>query len=85
MNKLEEYREQMSALDEDFVQLFLERMRLSQKIGAYKKEKQLPIFQEEREKYVIQKMVEKGNTVTEKIWIETFFHFLMDFSKEVQK
>ena len=85
MNELESYREQMSKLDEQLVQLFLERMQLSKEIGIYKKKNHLPIFQAEREKLVLEKVTAMTTNSQEKKCIETLFQMIMNLSKEVQE
>lgn len=85
MNELEAYREQMSKIDRQIAQLFLERMQVSKKIGLYKKKQKLPIFQAEREKIVLETMKSFTNDTLEQNAIEILFQTIMDLSKEVQK
>lgn len=47
--ELKDYRKEIDAIDEELVRLFQERMDVAEKIAAYKKEKNLPIFQPARE------------------------------------
>lgn len=54
MNELEASRREINAVDKQIASLFEERMRLVEKILAYKKEKGLPILDAEREKRVIE-------------------------------
>ena len=42
MNPLEEYRAQIDAIDGELVQLFLQRMAVTQKVGEYKKANGIP-------------------------------------------
>ena len=46
---LQELRKEIDAIDDQLVALFCQRMEVSAKIGAYKKERNLPIFVPERE------------------------------------
>lgn len=85
MGKLEEYREQLSNIDRELAQLFLKRIKITKKIGHYKKEQSLDIFQPEREKVVIEKMRSLTTDKAEKEFLETFFHCLMNLSKEAQR
>lgn len=85
MDKLEKYREKMNCLDEKMAKLFLERMKLAAQIGQYKKQENIPIFQEEREKIVLEKVQKIASTEKEKRYIQDFFLYLMKLGKEVQK
>ena len=46
---IKELRSRIDGIDEELVALFLRRMAVSAEIGAYKKERGLPIFVPERE------------------------------------
>lgn len=46
---IQELRGRIDGIDEELVALFLHRMEVSAQIGAYKKERGLPIFVPERE------------------------------------
>ncbi|AVQ16990.1 putative chorismate mutase [Fusobacterium gonidiaformans 3-1-5R] len=85
MDKLEEYRKQMSEIDQKIASLFLTRMDLSIQIGNYKKEKNIPIYQEEREKIVLENIKKLTLKKKEQEYLEDFFLYLMSKSKEVQK
>ena len=85
MDKLEEYRKQMSEIDQKIASLFLTRMDLSIQIGNYKKEKNIPIYQEEREKIVLENIKKLTLKKKEQEYLEDFFLYLLSKSKEVQK
>ncbi len=85
MDKLEEYRKQMSEIDQKIASLFLTRMDLSIQIGNYKKEKNIPIYQEEREKIILENIKKLTLKKKEQEYLEDFFLYLMSKSKEVQK
>ena len=46
---LQELRKEIDQIDDKIVALFCQRMEVSAKIGAYKKERNLPVFVPERE------------------------------------
>ena len=50
--ELQQLRQKIDDIDEELIRLFAQRMEVSKAIGAYKKERDLPIFvpQREREK-----------------------------------
>ena len=57
MNKLEENRQLINEIDKKIVELFEQRMLISKEIALYKKENNLPIFDEQREKEVLKKNI----------------------------
>ena len=46
---LNTYRQEIDRIDGEIMDLFCERMDIAAQIGAYKKERGLPVFQPERE------------------------------------
>lgn len=52
MNKLEEARKEINEIDRQLVALFEARMRAVVEVASYKKENNLPIFDEAREQIV---------------------------------
>ena len=47
--ELQELRQKIDAVDDELIRLFSERMEISKAIGAYKRERNLPVFVPERE------------------------------------
>lgn len=58
-NSLDTYRKELDSIDEKLVSLFCERMEVSEKIGAYKKENNLPVTDANRENEVIEHILAK--------------------------
>lgn len=83
--KLIELRSQISDIDKDMLKLFIKRMEVSRLIGLYKKEHHLPIFDERREKELIDK--QKALLNNNELWpfYKSFLKELMQISKEYQK
>ena len=54
MSELEQYRQEIDALDRQLVDLFLRRMEVTQKVGEWKKEHGVPVLDAEREKQVLE-------------------------------
>lgn len=48
--ELKDYRVMMDSIDSEILSLFIRRMELSADIGAYKKERSLPVCDERRER-----------------------------------
>jgi len=53
MNKLDEARKQLDAIDKEMSELFIKRMKASKEIANYKKVNNLPVVNKEREAVVI--------------------------------
>lgn len=85
MEDLNYFRDRLDKIDEQLICLFEERMEISIKIGQYKEKNNVPIFDEDRERIVI----ERGkNRLKNKVFeepLEIFFIHLMNLSKNVQK
>lgn len=85
MNELEDCRKEIDEIDKELVDLFERRMNVAVRVAEYKKKNNLPIFNEAREKQVIEKNIgilkEKGYAdLTRK-----FFNNLMELSRSLQE
>ena len=58
--ELSEIRTRIDAVDEQLLQLFLERMELADEVAAYKSEHHLPILNERREREILAKVMPKA-------------------------
>ncbi|MDQ0151234.1 shikimate dehydrogenase [Eubacterium multiforme] len=85
MKSLESYRKEIDKIDNEITKLFEKRMNVVLKVAEYKKENNLPIFNEEREKKVIKKNVDRLENKDYTKEIEEFFINLMKVSKDLQK
>ena len=85
MEDLKQLRENIDEIDEKIVQLFEERMETVLKVAAYKKQNNIPIFNQGREEEVINKNKERLNNKKFEDSLGKFFIYLMDLSKEEQK
>lgn len=54
--ELSELRQQIDAIDKELTDLFLKRMVCSAAVGAYKRERGLPVYVPEREQAIIEKL-----------------------------
>lgn len=82
---MKELREQIDIIDESIQNLFLERMDLVKKVAAYKKENDLPIYDEEREKQIIKKNLDHIDDLELVDLYEEFYRKLLEVSKKYQK
>ncbi|MDE6584219.1 MAG: chorismate mutase [Anaeroplasmataceae bacterium] len=85
MTKLEEAREIIQSVDLEMIELFKKRMVASKLVAEYKKENQLPILDEAREKFLIEKNLKSLNDETLESYYMTFFKGVLDSSKDYQK
>ena len=53
MSQLEQYRQEIDAIDRELVDLFLRRMEVTGKVGEWKQQNGVPVLDAEREKRVI--------------------------------
>ena len=60
--ELSEIRRSIDAVDDQLLDLFLERMRLSEAVGSYKNENHLPILNKQREREILAKVTEKAGS-----------------------
>jgi monofunctional chorismate mutase len=83
--RLEALRKEIEAVDKEMLELFIKRMDISYQIGSYKKEHHLPVFDEKREKALLEKQRELLDN--EVLWplYKEFLKEVMRLSKEFQK
>lgn len=60
MEELEKLRREISAVDAKLIPLLKERMEISGRIGAYKREHDLPVLDEKREQIVLARAGEQA-------------------------
>ncbi len=80
--ELKDIRKQIDEIDKELLQLFLKRMSISDEVAAYKQKNQLPTFQPEREKQILERVKENSGELAE--YSEAFFQNLMELSKSRQ-
>ena len=84
MSDIDDYRNRIDRIDKEITKLFEERMDTVINIAKYKKDRNLPIFNRDREDEVINKNVGylKNNDYAEET--RKFFIYLMEVSRELQ-
>lgn len=85
MNQLEEARGRINQLDAELARLFEERMTAVEQVIAYKAEHNLPVFDAERERQVLEKNL--GLLQNERLqpYFRQFLQSFMDISKDYQR
>ena len=81
---LKTYRDEINEIDEKMLKLFAERMEVSARIAAYKKEHNLPVYDAAREQ---EKLAEVAGLLPEEIGVYgvKLYELLMDLSKQYQQ
>lgn len=81
---LQELRNGIDQIDEKILSLFMERMELCKGVADYKKEHNLPVFQGNREKEVIDRIKSLTNDKELEAGTASLFTSIMDISKILQ-
>lgn len=84
MMDIEILRKKLDIINDELSSLYQERLDVVEEIGKYKKQHAMPTLDKKREDEIIQK-VTTGVKEGKKSYIERFFHFIMDESKDYQK
>lgn len=78
--QLEELREKINDIDDKIAELFVERMGLCLDVSRYKIENSLPVFQSDREQFILDKMADKFPSEL-KSSSQVLYQTIMDISK----
>ena len=84
MEDLQSLRAQIDQIDRQMVELFLQRMDVTRRVGLYKAEHNLPVLDQERERQVL---LEKGELAGEALRpaVTTLFQTIMALSRRQQR
>ncbi len=85
MNNLEEARLAINEVDEKLIKLFKERMAASKTIALYKKENNIAILDEAREKALIEKNLKLLDDKELEKYYLIFLEGMLNASKDYQK
>lgn len=85
MNELEQCRKEIDEIDKELINLFERRMDVAIRISNYKKENDLPIYNEERESKVIKKNVDNLKNKNYDLLARRFFLSVMELSRSLQE
>lgn len=84
MSELEQYRDEIDAIDQELTRLFEARLKTVLKVGQYKKQHDLPVLDASREQKVIAKNVNRLEDKQFEEELTKFFQSMMDITKETQ-
>ena len=85
MSHLDEYREEIDELDEEFAELFEKRFHVVKNIIDYKIENHLPILDEGRELEIIEKNTDRIEDEDLKKYFQKVYQYMITVSKEYQE
>ncbi|MCP3177953.1 chorismate mutase [Desulfuromonas sp. KJ2020] len=78
-------REEINRLDDELLKIFNQRADLALKIGEIKKERQLPVYDPEREKRIFQRMKAMNPGPLEDEAIVRLFERVIDESRRLER
>ena len=82
---LEDIRNLLDRVDEEILVLLNKRPSLSKEIGKIKKEKNLPVFDPEREEEVIKKVIKKNKGPLKEKQLRSIYREILSASRSLQK
>ena len=84
MDELQNLRRDIDAIDRELVELFRRRMDVTARVGAYKRERGIPVLDQERERQVLRN---KGELAGEELRpaVVTLFQTVMALSRRQQR
>jgi len=85
VNELEQCRKEIDEIDKELINLFERRMDVAIRVANYKKENDLPIYNEERESKVIKKNVDNLENKNYDLLARRFFLSVMELSRSLQE
>ena len=81
---LKELRNQIDAIDDEFVRLFVKRMEISAQVADYKKEHNLPIHVPSREREILKDVAEKAGDGLEN-YARVLYSMIFELSRSYQR
>lgn len=82
---MEELRNQIDIIDQSMQNLFLERMQVVKQVAQFKKDNNLPVFDELRELEIIKKNCDRVDDLDLVGYYEAFFKKILEVSKQYQE
>lgn len=85
MSDISKMRDDIDKIDSKIIALLEERFSLSREIGRYKKMQNLPVFDEKREKNIIENIGIKVKDESITPCIISIYHAILSRSKDLQE
>ncbi len=84
MDELNKLRKQIDYYDQELIDIFEKRMKIVLEIMSYKKAQKMPIFQEDREKQMLEKASENISNKSFEPEVQDFFKSIIKISRKLQ-
>ena len=84
-NRIKDFREKIDRLDDQLIDIIVERLSLTLDIGEIKKEINLNITDNNREQEIINRMTQRLKGRLNPKEIEKIFNLIFQISKKIQK
>ena len=85
MTELEAYRREIDAIDGELTRLFLRRMEVTGRVGAYKQAHGLPVLDAAREKDVLARKAELAEGQAAKADVTALYETILGLSRRQQR
>ena len=85
MNKLEEARIKIDEIDSKIIELYEQRMNMVKDVIEYKIQNNIPILDSSREKIMLEKNLEKINSIEFRKYYKAVLEGFLKASKDMQK
>lgn len=82
---LEELRGQIDAVDQQILRLLHERVRLVVKVGEYKRERGMPVYDPSRERSLLERLCKSAEPPLDAETIRRIFERLVDESRRIEQ
>lgn len=83
--EIEKLRVEIDSIDREMIKLFEARMDVSREVGAYKRERGLPVYDAARERQVILSRIDQVKEPEYREYAEMLMRAIMDYSKKIQR
>ena len=83
LKSLDECRAAINAIDEQIVQLLHQRATVSMAVGRYKKARQIPVLQPNREEELLERLVQEKGPLPEN-HLRTIYTAILQSSRDLQ-
>jgi chorismate mutase len=82
---LDELRRAIDAVDQQILKLLHERVRLVVAVGEYKRERDLPVYDPERERALLERLCNSAEPPLDAETIRRIFERLVDESRRIEQ
>ncbi|MCR4327850.1 MAG: chorismate mutase [Nanoarchaeota archaeon] len=80
---IDKFRKEIDSVDRRIISLLEERMKISKRIGDFKRKNNLKIRDVKREKEFVERVLKK--TALDGNFVKSFYQLIFKFSRKVQK